>query len=237
MIGGGVTEEYISRKDLEPSQFEESFQSEQTYLPDEREIMPSCDDCGVVFESVPDLARHMNRWCPENNDLKRKRGNEDEDIPSKKPRVNEIDIEDGEDTAFIKLAELAREANEDVWKEKLDKYIDGNMSEDHARRKANRKLKDEDIDQFLSRYSSLVQYLLQLQNGKIHDKVMNKITELVNDDMDYEKAIKVAIRKYKPQLEIYLDEVIDNETNNSYESEDSDDDEEGVGEEDVDDES
>ncbi|CAG2214065.1 unnamed protein product [Mytilus edulis] len=189
--------------------------------------MPSCDDCGVVFESVPDLARHMNRWCPENNDLKRKRGNEDEDIPSKKPRVNEIDIEDGEDTAFIKLAELAREANEDVWKEKLDKYIDGNMSEDHARRKANRKLKDEDIDQFLSRYSSLVQYLLQLQNGKIHDKVMNKITELVNDDMDYEKAIKVAIRKYKPQLEIYLDEVIDNETNNSYESEDSNDDEEG----------
>ena len=93
--------------------------------------MSSCDDCGVFFESVPDLARHMNRWCPENNDLKRKRGNEDEDIPSKKPRVNEIDIKDGEDTAFIKLAEL-REANEDVWKEKLDKYMDGNMSEEHA---------------------------------------------------------------------------------------------------------
>ncbi|CAG2192739.1 unnamed protein product [Mytilus edulis] len=181
MIGGGVTED------------------EQTYLPDEREIMPSCDDCGVVFESVPDLARHINRWCPENNDLKRKRGNEDEDIPPKKSRVNEIDIKDGEDTAFIKLAKL-REANEDLWKEKLDKYIDGNMSEDRARRKANWKLKDEDIDQFLSRYSSLVQYLLQLQNGKIHDKVMNKITELVNDDMDYEKAIKVAIRKHKPQL-------------------------------------
>ena len=30
MIGGGVTEEYISRKDIEPYQFEESFQSEQT---------------------------------------------------------------------------------------------------------------------------------------------------------------------------------------------------------------
>ncbi|XP_052075785.1 46 kDa FK506-binding nuclear protein-like [Mytilus californianus] len=168
MIGGGVTEEYISRKEPNPPQFEESFQSEQTYLPDEREIMPSCDDCGVVFESVPELARHMNRGCPENNDLKRKRGNEEKDIPSKKSRVNEIDIEDGEDTAFIKLAGLAREANEDVWTDKLDKYMDGNMSEEHARH-----------------------------------------------------------------------EVIDNETNNSYESEDSnddDDDEEEEGEEDEDEE-
>ncbi|VDI12736.1 Hypothetical predicted protein [Mytilus galloprovincialis] len=118
-LGGGVTEEYISRKEPNPPQFEESFQSEQTYLPEERTIMPSCDDCGVVLESVPDLARHMNRWCPENNDLKRKRGNEDEDIPSKKSRVNENNIEDEEDTAFIKLAGLAREANEDLWKEKL----------------------------------------------------------------------------------------------------------------------
>ncbi|VDH90685.1 Hypothetical predicted protein [Mytilus galloprovincialis] len=60
MVGGGVSKEYISRKVLEPPQFEESFQSQQTYLQDEKEIMPSCDDYGVVFESVPDLARHMN---------------------------------------------------------------------------------------------------------------------------------------------------------------------------------
>ncbi|VDI33241.1 Hypothetical predicted protein [Mytilus galloprovincialis] len=110
--------------------------------------MPSCDDCGVAFESVYDLARHMNKLCPENNDLKRKREIEDEGIPSKKPRVNEIDIEGGEDMAFIKLAELAREANADIWEEKVDKYMD------------------------------------------------------------------VAIRKYKPMLESYLDEAIDNETNN-----------------------
>ncbi|CAG2258132.1 unnamed protein product [Mytilus edulis] len=240
MIGGGVSEEYISRKELEPPQFEESFQSEQTYLPDEKEIMPSCDDCGVVFESVPDLARHMNKWCPENNDLKRKREIEDEDIPSKKPRVNKIDIEGGEDMAFITLAELAREANADIWEEKVDKYMDGDMNEDHAISKANRKLKDEDMGQFLSRYSSLIEYLLQLQNGKLHGKVMKMITELVNDGMDTVKAIKVAIRKYKPMLESYLDEAIENETNNDgSESENSidDDEEEEEDEEDEDDES
>ena len=181
----------------------------------------------VVFESVPDLARHMNKWCPENNDLKRKREIEDEDIPSKKSRVNEIDIEGGEDMAFIKLAELAREANADIWEEKVDKYMDGDMNEDHAISKANRKLKDDDMGQFLSRYSSLVEYLLQLQNGKLHGKVMKMITELVNDGMDTVKAVKVAIRKYKPMLESYLDEAIENETNyDGSESENSIDDDE-----------
>jgi hypothetical protein len=48
------------------------------------EKMPSCDDCGLMFENILDLARHMNRWCPENNDLKGKRDDdEDDNIPWK----------------------------------------------------------------------------------------------------------------------------------------------------------
>jgi hypothetical protein len=31
-----------------------------------------------MFKNIPDLARHMNRWCPENNDVNRK-GEDDED--------------------------------------------------------------------------------------------------------------------------------------------------------------
>ncbi|VDI79005.1 Hypothetical predicted protein [Mytilus galloprovincialis] len=82
--GSGVSGEYNSRKEPDPPHLGETFQSEQTYFPDEREAMPSCDDCGVVLESVPELARHMNRWGLENNDLKRKREKEDEAIPLKK---------------------------------------------------------------------------------------------------------------------------------------------------------
>ncbi|VDI47517.1 Hypothetical predicted protein [Mytilus galloprovincialis] len=69
---------------------------------------------------------------------------------------------------------------------------------------------------------------------------MKMITGLVNDGMDYEKAIKIAIRKYKPMLESFLDEAIDNETNiDGSESENSidDDEEEEEEEEDEDDES
>ena len=78
MVGG--MDEYINRHTPKYYQFEDKPQSEQTYLRDVvkhntniEEKMPSCDDCGLMFESIPDLARHMNRWCAENNDLKQKK--------------------------------------------------------------------------------------------------------------------------------------------------------------------
>jgi monomeric isocitrate dehydrogenase len=63
------------------------------------------------------------------------------------------------------------------------------------------------LDQFMSSYSTLIQYILQLKNGKLHSKGI----KVVEDGMDYKKAVKVAIREYKHVLGNYLDEVIDNE--------------------------
>jgi uncharacterized C2H2 Zn-finger protein len=31
--------------------------------------MPACDDCGIVFENVLDLQRHVTKWCPEREEL------------------------------------------------------------------------------------------------------------------------------------------------------------------------
>ena len=153
--------------------------------------MPSCGDCGLMFENTSDLARHMNRWCEENNDLKRKREDDEDDYKqSRKSRLEEQTIiDDGEDIAFTRLAEIAREANEDKWESKVDKYMNDGLTEEEARLKANRKLNDVDLDQFMSRYCTLIQYILQLKNGKLHYKVDN----LLEDGMDYKKAVKVAI--------------------------------------------
>ena len=190
--------------------------------------MPSCDDCGLMFENILDLARHMNRWCPENNDLKGKRDDdEDDNIPSKKSRLEEQTIiDEGKDVAFTKLAELVREANEDKWESKVDKYVKDGLTEEEARMKANRKLNDEDLEQFMSRYASLIQYILQLKDGRLHLKFMKLVDDLVQDGMDYNKAIKIAIRKYKHMLENYLDEVIDIENCEESDDEEEDDDDE-----------
>lgn len=48
--------------------------------------MPSCDDCGIIFENMHNLQRHTKKWCPENVYLKRTRDDEEleEDQPPKK---------------------------------------------------------------------------------------------------------------------------------------------------------
>ena len=104
------------------------------------------------------------------------------------------------------------------------------LTEEEARLKANRKLNGVDLDQFMSRYGTLIQCIFQLKNGKLHSKVMKVVDNLLEDGMDYTKAVKVAIREYKHVLENYLDEVIDNENSDedaaSGEDDDNDDDDE-----------
>jgi len=53
----------------------------------------------------------------------------------------------------------------------------------------------------MSRYGTLIQYIFQLKNGKLHSKVMKVIDNLLEDGMDYKKDVKVAIRKHKYMLE------------------------------------
>jgi hypothetical protein len=75
----------------------------------------------------------------------------------------------------------------------------------------------------MSRYGTLIQYILQLKNGKLHSKVMKVVDNLLEDGMDYKKAVKVAIRKYKHMLENYLDEVIVKVNSAEYDASDDDD--------------
>lgn len=62
--------------------------------------------------------------------------------------------------------------------------------------------------------------------GKLYSKVMKVVNNLLEDGMDYKKAVKVAIREHKHVLENYLDEVIDNENSDEESASDDGDDEE-----------
>lgn len=64
------------------------------------EIMPSYDDCGVVFDSMHDLQRHIKTWRPESESLKRKREDEyiSEKNSSKRPRAECIAYDNSNDS-------------------------------------------------------------------------------------------------------------------------------------------
>jgi hypothetical protein len=46
-------------------------------------------------------------------------------------------MDEGEDVVFTELTELVREANEDKWESKVDKYVNDGLTEEEARLKAN----------------------------------------------------------------------------------------------------
>lgn len=108
-------EEYIKRDTREASQFEDKPKREETYLRDFEkdhknieENMLSCDDCGLMFENISDLARHMNKWCPENNVLRRKReDDEDDHKQSKKTRLEEqTNFDEGGRHSFHEISRI-----------------------------------------------------------------------------------------------------------------------------------
>jgi hypothetical protein len=97
--------------------------SDQTY----DQLLPkmiSCDDCGVVLESLHNLQRHIKTWCPDKIPLKRKQTEVlyEEMEPNKKAKSEQASITvtttDGnvqivEEDIFHTFAEMAREDNKE----------------------------------------------------------------------------------------------------------------------------
>jgi hypothetical protein len=157
-----------------------------------------------MFENVSDLMRHVKRWCPENSNLKPKREDDNDGIPFKRYKID-VQIEDGDDIAFNKLARSTREETEDQWEAKVDKYLNDGVTESEAKYKANRKLRQDELHKFVWKYKILVQYLLQLWVGKLHSIVKHMVDELIEDGMDYKKDIQFTVRKYRHIFENLLD--------------------------------
>ena len=194
--------------------------------------MPSCDDCGIMFDNMHDLQRHVKTWCPE----KRKRednDDEDEDQPPTKKWIpyneekEEKSTENREQEAFQSMMHSAKEDNEEELNKKVEKYKKTGMSEKEAKGKASKKLEEEDIKQAMDLYRLIIKYILQLENGPIHEKVMSGVEDFMDDGYGEDKAIKMSLKKNRHILE----EMFDDEDDSDGEDSDEDDDEEEDSEE------
>ena len=77
------------------------------------EDMPSCDDCGLLFETMHDLQRHVKTWCPENTTKRRI----DEDIapPPKGRALEDTRYHEDEKMAFNDMMVDAKEIIRTKW--------------------------------------------------------------------------------------------------------------------------
>ena len=66
-----TSEKNINDKIINGDHLEEYTPSDQT-CQEELASMIYCEDCGILFENLHDLQRHIKTWCQEQNQLKRK---------------------------------------------------------------------------------------------------------------------------------------------------------------------
>jgi hypothetical protein len=116
--------------------------------------MPSCDDCGVVLDSMHDLQRHIKTRCPESESLKRKREDDyiSEENTSKRPRAEWIKYDNSNDSSEVEdddidenegyeaLINESVDSTEKIWDVKYNKYLEKGMDEEDAMQQSNQKI-------------------------------------------------------------------------------------------------
>ncbi|CAC5364844.1 unnamed protein product [Mytilus coruscus] len=174
------------REDLQ--HYTEKIRSEQT-LDRDLSKMNSCDDCGVLFETIHDLQRHIKTWCPENKESKRKLPEDiEENNSAKRARPdnqsdNEYVLNDKkqENKAFLKIGKLSRDYNEEARESKITKYLKRGLSKTEAKQRANDKLKNEDWIVFMNRYlHQLENFIEDSQNSGKDDDTESEDNESDN---------------------------------------------------------
>ncbi|MES9883688.1 MAG: C2H2-type zinc finger protein [Sedimenticola sp.] len=169
----------------------------------------SCEDCGIMFENIHDLYRHVRKWCPENHSesFKKQRQSEMLETPAKLTKLEydgHISTEE-ERRVFENLMRLSKKSNEERWLVKYDKYIKQGATEQEAEVKAELKVQPLDIADVLQKYTSLLVYIIQLRHGLVHEQVMDAISDFISDGYSEKSAVRMTVKKYKHLIEEYLD--------------------------------
>lgn len=110
----------------------------------------------------------------------------EEDQPPKKKWIpfeleEKEEKESQEHDVFNHLMKMAKEDNEKLWDQKYDKYIKKGLFRENARLQTEEKMNSKDLQRFSAKYGQLIQYILQLQNGSIHAKVMDDVNDFLSE--------------------------------------------------------
>ena len=98
------------------------------------------------------------------------------------------------------------------------------LTEEEATDKAEHKLQVNDWKMFMNKYATSIGYIMKLQGGKLHTKII--YTARLYHQVGYDEPISVrmALKKYRHQLEDYLEHYDYRDSDSESDDEDEDDD-------------
>lgn len=219
------------------SQFQSELQPVNTPEFQFLDDMPSCDDCGLVFDNIHDVQRHIKEnWCPAQQKRRRESDDEEPESPKKTKWLSlsdvydsdtisdkdddDVDIEDND--AYQKMYTNAQNQNDNIWEKKANKYVEEGMTEKEARLQA-----DEDIREFIRRdffklYTKALEQELSLNNSLVHREMISKIKDLVDENASTSKAIRKTMKSYKDEFDVLFDQENESEDDGTDDSESED---------------
>jgi hypothetical protein len=192
----------------------------------ENTMVFSCDDCGVMFENVHDLQRHVKRSCPEKMvDEQEKDNTDDMNIPHKWETSHNIgpneDIHDN-----VGFQRLRRRTGQDVWDDqeeyvqsKLKEYIEKGMDEKSATKKSEMKTLSYEKARFRETYGRMLGYMHDFKKTHVHNEIVKTIEELRRNGV--KNPVSVALYKLDYMFSPLFDEIV---TGDSEEETDNDND-------------
>ncbi|XP_046577215.1 uncharacterized protein LOC124285104 [Haliotis rubra] len=168
----------------------------------EDENMPSCDDCGIVFENNHDLQRHVRTWCPENGgEPLQKRAKVDAADDTKNDILRPVETGTKVKGIEYMWEQTLKACKEDIWKKKED-FQDKGKSE----RWVEKKLRKCWQTTFLDRLAIAIRYASYFGYGPLFKPILEKITAM-DPDMDPKEMDAKITQWMKPIVKDILSHV------------------------------
>ena len=105
-----------------------------------------------------------------------------------------------DNTAYQDWLEAAKDATEDMWNEKYNKYIESGMDEDQAEDKADRKTLWAVKTTFFDIYKDFLSSNLYLEDNETHQVILEDLKEKVNKGMELNKALNRVLAKHRAEF-------------------------------------
>ena len=170
----------------------------------------SCKFCGKTFNRGFNLRRHEKEYCPLKSEEREmpsetESQSSDDDASSvathgsESPMTTDSETETEEEEAdpWMPMVEEAMQKHKAAFQEMKMNLTHSGLDEQTAGETAYSNILPELQKELRSIYLQRLQWIQQLKNDPVHEKMMQTKDTFVNDDFDLEEAMEVAVNKRK----------------------------------------
>ena len=171
-------------------------------------VYPACVECGTMFASSYDLQRHIKNGCPMEEDTDENDTMSDDENDT----MSDVNKED-DDEGFTSLVDEVWEENKTQFNKKFDqlKKENADLSDKEAREEVSEMMLHKDRTLLQIKYKRILVLWAKLNKSKLHREIKKTVTSLVTEqNMDLDKAISHAFKKYRYEFEELLEADEDN---------------------------